>query len=336
MSQDEIKNLRKTPMSAFIVEDSFRIKMARRLFVRYIDYTIPNKVLTYLKSTSTEQLYIYIFTPQNRKLYITSFERRNRLEVINLFNLSSFPTGVELIRYPLVSLETKIFTSEKQITDYIIKRLIPEDAYMEKPSIVSNPKQLDPNNELEDCKAIANTNRSGLSEIISSVDKKLTNISSIEDLLDTSEYNKDKAQHIIKCHYGKDKKRVSFERDACYDSWFLGKKITNTGIGNYYVNNGRDVIIIVPQNTINIIRNKNEYELVGSGQDPRFHQIFGRNANEKVRSQSLLGTRILVFYIDSRNHLYFYDEVEYLNYKILSSEKYQKEIIVFSFKSILS
>lgn len=332
LTQDEIKSLMHTPMFAFIVEDTYRVKMARRLFVKYIDYKIPNRVLKYLRSEEAEQQYVYIFTPQNKKLYVTLLERNNRLEVINLLNLSSFPNDVELIKYPIVSFDRKSFTNEKQIVDYVMNTLNLFDSYQDKKELVYNTK----NNESEVCKTIANTKKSGLSEILNSVDKKLMGISNIGELLDTAKLNKEKAQLIIKCHYGKDKRKVLFERGMCYDDYFLGKRITHNSKGNYYINNGKDVIIIVPQSIIDKIQNTNEYELVGSGQDPRFPQTFGRNTNEKVRSQSLLGTRILVFYSDNKNHLYFYDEVKYVDHRIITSENYQNDVILFKFKSIIS
>lgn len=92
---------------------------------------------------------------------------------------------------------------------------------------------------------------------------------------------------------------------------------------------------MISKKTKDKITGQVEYELTGSGQDPRVHQTFGKNANEKVRSQRITGIRILVFYLDESEHFFFYDEVAYMSHRIVQSEKYKNDVIVFKYRSLL-
>jgi hypothetical protein len=307
------------PMSVLIIEERYAIRKASSLYSSVIHYSLPSTI------TTRGLGYVYIFTPHDKKLYITSFENKNKLEVINEINLDSFPDDINISRYPLVFIEKETFKNDNQIVAFILDKIEERKSNTAKHKKVST--------------SVSSENRlPSIKKETKSIEKvKVTHKKPVQKQLPIPSLTKpQKVMHLPAgtCYYKIGKEKI-LKRGAGYDSGFFGRTIKSNGTNNYYLNYGKDIIIIVPEDTINTVKDKAEYELIGSGQDPRIPQTFGQNANGKIQSQSITGIRILVFYKGSSDKYYFFDEVKYINHRITKSEKYDADIIVFTFKSLL-
>ena len=362
-----VLGVKSTPMSVLIVEEPYAIRMASSLYSSVINYSLPQTI-------SLQGLgYVYIFTPHNKKLYITTFKSKNRMEVINEIKLDSFPNDIKLSRYPYVCIESRSFVDNKQIASYILEKIRNRDSRtvnhnrLEKPhlkeKVITNEVKETINKK--DDVTLKTTDVFDRRPLV--IEKEKTNQSNgnntpqkqvdISKLLRETVIKKEthskskiekkkspsKNEVIIDknkpfpegiCYYDVGGKNI-LKRGSCYDKLFFGKRIKYNDVNNYYVNYVKDVFIVISKKTKDKITGQVEYELTGSGQDPRMHQTFGKNANEKVRSQRITGIRILVFYLDESEHFFFYDEVEYMSYRIEQSVKYKNDVIVFKFRSLL-
>lgn len=132
-----------------------------------------------------------------------------------------------------------------------------------------------------------------------------------------------------------DDREIVLHPQHIYNSTIFKRKVPSICDYNYYFSNNKDVVILVPGDTLKRMEESGIYEIIGSGKDPKYPQTIGNNVNGKICLQKETKARILIFAIIEPDQYMFYDEVKYVSHRIEKTEPYMNDVIHFQFESVL-